>query len=168
MIAIALSCNPRLLIADEPTTAVDVTTQAQLLEIMVDMVKHFQTSLIIVTHNLGVVARYAQRIYVMYAGRIVESGTSEEIFGDPRHPYTIGLLKSVPRLDEPRGRQLVPILGMPPNLIDMPTICAFLPRCIFREQCNSEVDPDLRLISGQHYVRCHLDIKGDKSEPRSR
>jgi peptide/nickel transport system ATP-binding protein len=162
MIAIALSCTPKLLIADEPTTAVDVTTQAQLLDIMVDMVKRFKTSLVIVTHNLGVVARYAQRLYVMYAGRIVESGTSDEIFGDPRHPYTIGLLKSVPRLDEPRGRQLVPILGMPPNLIEMPEICAFLPRCVFREQCNAEQDPELRLISGQHYVRCHLNIKGDK------
>jgi peptide/nickel transport system ATP-binding protein len=161
MIAMALSCNPKLLIADEPTTAVDVTTQAQLLEIMVDMVKRFGTSLIIVTHNLGVVARYAQRIYVMYAGRIVESGTSDEIFGEPRHPYTIGLLRSVPRLDEPRGRQLVPIFGMPPNLIDMPDICAFLPRCSLRGECGSKKEPELRLISGQHYVRCHLNVKGE-------
>jgi len=103
MIAMALSCNPRILIADEPTTAVDVTTQAQLLELMKEMVVHFKASLIVVTHNLGVVARYAQRIYVMYAGRIVESGTSKEIFGNPRHPYTIGLLKCVPRLDEEKG-----------------------------------------------------------------
>jgi oligopeptide/dipeptide ABC transporter ATP-binding protein len=161
MIAMALSCNPKLLIADEPTTAVDVTTQAQLLETMLDMVKRFRSSLVIVTHNLGVVARYAQRIYVLYASRIVESGTSEEIFSDPRHPYTIGLLKAVPRLDEPRGRQLIPILGMPPEMIDMPPICAFRPRCSYRERCEAEQDPELRQISGQHYVRCHLDIKGE-------
>jgi oligopeptide/dipeptide ABC transporter ATP-binding protein len=128
---------------------------------MMDMVDRFKTSLIIVTHNLGIVARYAQRIYVMYAGRIVESGTSEDIFGEPGHPYTIGLLKSVPRLDEPHGRQLIPILGMPPNLINMPPVCAFRPRCSYREQCGDESNPDLRLITGQHYVRCHLDIKGD-------
>lgn len=160
MIAMALSCNPKLVIADEPTTAVDVTTQAQLLEIMTDMVTRFKTSLVIVTHNLGIVARYADRIYVMYAGNIVEAGTSEEIFGDPRHPYTISLLRSVPRLDEPRRAKLTPILGMPPNLIDMPPICAFRPRCTYRERCQSELFPSLIQISSQHYVRCHLDIKG--------
>ncbi|MBN1190076.1 MAG: ABC transporter ATP-binding protein [Dehalococcoidales bacterium] len=161
MIAMAISCNPKLLIADEPTTALDVTTQAALLEILVDMVKQFKTSLVIVTHNLGVVARYAQRIYVMYAGRIVESGTADDIFSDPRHPYTIGLLKSVPRLDAPRSRHLVPILGMPPNMVNMPPICSFKPRCEYRDGCLDESDPDLHLVSGQHYVRCHLDIKGD-------
>ncbi|MBW1790426.1 MAG: ABC transporter ATP-binding protein, partial [Deltaproteobacteria bacterium] len=119
MIAMALSCNPRIIIADEPTTALDVTTQAQLLELMKDMVTEFKASLVIVTHNLGVVARYAQRLYVMYAGRIVESGTSKEIFGTPRHPYTIALLQCVPRLDEEEGRKLVPIEGLPPNLINM-------------------------------------------------
>ena len=160
MIAMAISCNPRLIIADEPTTAVDVTTQAQLLELMKDMVEHFNVSLIIVTHNLGVVARYAQRIYVMYAGRIIEAGTSNDIFIDPRHPYTIGLLKSVPRLDEPRGKKLVPISGMPPNLINMPDICAFRPRCAYCTQCPSERYPELRQISEQHYVACHIDVKG--------
>ncbi len=160
MIAMALSCNPKLMIADEPTTAVDVTTQAQLLETMTDMVRRFKTSLVIVTHNLGVVARHAQRIYVMYAGRIVESGTVKEIFADPRHPYTIGLLQSVPRLDEPRGRKLVPIEGMPPNLIDMPPFCAFKPRCVHREECRSEEFPEFRQISAQHFFRCHLDTKG--------
>jgi len=159
MIAMALSCNPKLVIADEPTTALDVTTQAQLLEIMTDMVKSFKTSLVIVTHNLGVVARYADRIYVMYAGNIVEGGTSEEIFGDPRHPYTISLLRSVPRLDEPRRTKLMPIAGTPPNLIDMPTVCAFGPRCDYREQCQPERFPEMRQLSGQHAVRCHLDIK---------
>jgi len=161
MIAMALSCQPKLVIADEPTTALDVTTQAQLLEIMVDMVKRFNTALVIVTHNLGVVARYANRIYVMYAGRIVESGTSEDVFGSPRHPYTIGLLKSVPRLDESRSRELVPIPGMPPDLVDMPQICAFRPRCSFREQCESEAAPELREVSPNHHVRCHLDFKGE-------
>jgi oligopeptide/dipeptide ABC transporter ATP-binding protein len=160
MIAMAISCNPRLIIADEPTTAVDVTTQAQLLELMKDMVKRFNVSLIIVTHNLGVVARYAQRIYVMYAGRIIEAGTSNDIFIDPRHPYTIGLLKSVPRLDEPQGKKLVPISGMPPNLINMPDVCAFRPRCAYHTQCPSERYPELRQISEQHYVACHIDVKG--------
>ncbi|MFC1958287.1 ABC transporter ATP-binding protein [Chloroflexota bacterium] len=161
MIAMALSCNPKMVIADEPTTAVDVTTQAQLLEVMTDMVDRFKTALVIVTHNLGVVARHADRIYVMYAGNIVETGTAEEIFGDPRHPYTISLLKSVPRLDEPRRSNLTPILGMPPNLINMPPICAFRPRCAYAEQCKAETFPELKQITDQHYVRCHLDIKGE-------
>lgn len=158
MIAMAVSCNPRLLIADEPTTALDVTTQAQILELMKDMAEQFQTSLVIVTHNLGVVARYAKRIYVMYAGSIVESGPAKEIFRNPRHPYTIGLLKSVPRLDEPKGRKLVPIEGLPPNLIDMPDRCAFKPRCAYKEQCQIDEYPELRRLTDQHYVRCHVDI----------
>jgi peptide/nickel transport system ATP-binding protein len=160
MIAIALSCNPKLLIADEATTALDVTTQAQLLELMKEMVGHFGMSLLIVTHNLGVVARYANRIYVMYAGRIIESGTSKEIFGDTRHPYTIGLLKSVPRLDEPRSNALIPINGLPPNPINLPRTCAFLPRCEYSlDICRNEPWPDLRHVSGQHYVACYADIK---------
>ncbi len=161
MIAMALSCHPKLVIADEPTTALDVTTQAQLLEVMTEMVGRFKSSLVIVTHNLGVVARYAHRIYVMYAGNIVEAGTSEEVFGDPRHPYTISLLRSVPRLDEPRRTRLTPISGMPPNLIDLPPFCAFRPRCTHRERCPKELFPRLRQISGQHTVRCHLEIKGE-------
>jgi peptide/nickel transport system ATP-binding protein len=156
MIAMALSCNPRILIADEPTTAVDVTTQAQLLELMKDVVERFSASLIIVTHNLGVVARYAQRIYIMYAGRIVEAGTTEDIFGDPRHPYTRGLLQCIPRLDEEKGRKLVPIEGLPPNLINMPPTCAFLPRCSDKtERCSREPWPPLQHLQGQHYVGCH-------------
>jgi oligopeptide/dipeptide ABC transporter ATP-binding protein len=158
MIAMALSCAPEIVIADEPTTAVDVTTQAQLLEIMTDMVTRFKTSLIIVTHNLGIVARYANRIYVMYAGKIAEAGTSEDIFDHPRHPYTISLLRSVPRLDEPRRTKLKPILGMPPNLMDRPPGCAFRPRCTYAEQCQAESLPEIRQISNEHYVRCHLDI----------
>jgi len=160
MIAMALSCNPRILIADEPTTALDVTTQEQIFDLMKDRVSELKTSLVIVTHNLGVVARYAERIYVMYAGHIVESGSSMDIFHSPGHPYTIGLLNSVPRLDEPMGRKLVPIDGMPPNLIDMPPTCAFLPRCQYKtEKCEQE-SPALREISPNHYSACLLDIRG--------
>jgi peptide/nickel transport system ATP-binding protein len=160
MIAMGLSCNPRILIADEPTTALDVTTQAQLLELMKDMVQHFRASLVIVTHNLGVVARYAKRIYIMYAGRIVESGTTKEIFGTPRHPYTMGLLKSIPRLDEEEGRKLVPIEGLPPNLISMPPTCAFLPRCSWKiERCYKDVWPELTSVNGNHFIRCYADTK---------
>ena len=156
MIAMALSCNPRLIIADEPTTATDVTTQAQLLELMRDTVRQSGTSLIIVTHNLGVVARYAQRIYVMYAGRIVESGDAKEILCAPAHPYTIGLLSCVPRLGEPPGRKLVPIRGLPPDLIDMPAHCAFLPRCqVCTDRCSERPAPGLTDLGGGHMVACH-------------
>jgi oligopeptide/dipeptide ABC transporter ATP-binding protein len=163
MIAMALSCNPKLLIADEPTTSVDVTTQAQLLELMKDLVSRFGTALMVVTHNLGVVARYANRIYVMYAGRIIESGTSKEIFSDRRHPYTIGLLKSVPRLDEPRRSKLMPVEGLPPDLIDMPPTCAFFPRCKYSlDICRKEPWPELRHVSGQHYVSCYAEVRKEK------
>jgi oligopeptide/dipeptide ABC transporter ATP-binding protein len=160
MIAMAVSCSPKLIIADEPTTALDVTTQAQLLELMKEMVVKFGASLVIVTHNLGVVARYANRINVMYAGRIVETGTCKDIFAHPRHPYTIGLLKCVPRLDEEQGRKLVPIPGMPPNLIGMPGQCAFLPRCDRRiEKCEREVWPDLVPVRSDHAVSCYVNIE---------
>jgi peptide/nickel transport system ATP-binding protein len=159
MIAMGLSCNPKILIADEPTTALDVTTQAQLLEMMKDMVSRFRASLVVVTHNLGVVARYAQRIYIMYAGRIVESGTTKDIFKHPCHPYTIGLLKCIPRLDEEEGRKLVPIDGLPPNLINMPPTCAFLPRCFGKiDICTREPWPSLTSVADDrnHFVRCYL------------
>jgi peptide/nickel transport system ATP-binding protein len=161
MIAMALSCNPRIIIADEPTTALDVTTQAQLLELMKEMVTRLDTSLVIVTHNLGVVARYVQRIYVMYSGRVVESGSAEDIFGKPGHPYTIGLLRSVPHLGETKKeRKLVPIPGMPPNLIDMPATCAFLPRCTFHTpQCENEPWPPLRPIGFQHFISCYANVQ---------
>jgi oligopeptide/dipeptide ABC transporter ATP-binding protein len=161
MIAIALSCNPEILIADEPTTAVDVTTQAQLMELMQDMVTKFRTALVIVTHNLGIVARYAERIYVMYSGRIIESGLSDDIFLNPRHPYTIGLLKCVPKLGETgEEKKLVPIKGLPPNLINMPENCAFLPRCEYSlERCRQEAWPPLTLLEGQHYVACYADVQ---------
>ena len=169
MIAMALSCNPKISIADEPTTALDVTTQAQLLEMMKDMVQRFRTSLVIVTHNLGVVARYAQRIYIMYAGKIVESGTTKDIFANPCHPYTIGLLNCIPRLDEEEGHKLVPIHGLPPNLMNMPPQCAFLPRCSHSiEQCRKEVWPELRSVGENHFIRCYVDVKEKVHEPTKR
>jgi oligopeptide/dipeptide ABC transporter ATP-binding protein len=163
MIAMALSCNPKMLIADEPTTALDVTTQAQLLEVMADMVKKFKTSLVLVTHNLGVVARHADRVYVMYAGHIVEAGTSEDVFGDPRHPYTKALLHAVPRLDEPKRAKLDQIPGILPQLINMPPICGFKPRCAYAKQCKAEGMPGIRKINEHHHIECHLDIKGEST-----
>jgi oligopeptide/dipeptide ABC transporter ATP-binding protein len=160
MIAMGLSCNPKLIIADEPTTALDVTTQAVLLKLMEDMVNRFNTSLVLVTHNLGVVARYAQRIYVMYAGRIVESGSTEDIFSHPRHPYTLGLLKCVPRLDGDRGRKLVPITGLPPNLVSMPPTCAFLPRCPYAiERCHRQHWPPLTSVGERHSAACFVNLE---------
>ena len=154
MIAMALSCNPKLLIADEPTTALDVTIQAQILELMKSLCRDFGTALIIITHNLGVVARYADRVNVMYAGKIVERGTAREIYGDPRHPYTLGLLHSVPRLDEPRKQKLDPIEGQPPDLIDLPPGCSFRERCRFAvERCEVEVPPLMDVSSG-HSSAC--------------
>ena len=129
MIAIALACDPKLIIADEPTTALDVTIQAQILELMKALTRDLGIALIIITHNLGVVARYADRVNVMYAGRIVESGPAAEIYHDPRHPYTVALLRSVPRLDRPRQARLDPVEGQPPDLTRLDAGCAFRPRC---------------------------------------
>ncbi len=160
MIAMAISCNPKILIADEPTTALDVTTQAQILDLMKKMLDVSDTSLFIVTHNLGVVARYAERIYVMYAGHVVETGASDDIFEHPRHPYTIGLLDCVPQLGQTRStRKLVPIKGLPPNLINMPGNCAFLPRCAHRfEKCKTGTWPPLRSVGPQHLVSCWAEV----------
>jgi peptide/nickel transport system ATP-binding protein len=157
MIAMGLSCSPKILIADEPTTALDVTIQAQLLELMKGVVEDMKTSLILVTHNLGIVARYVNRLYVMYAGRIVESGSCEDIFRQPLHPYTLGLFKSVPRLDEEEGRKLVPIQGSPPSLVNLPATCAFLPRCIYKiDKCFKEPWPALEEAEPKHCVRCYV------------
>jgi len=139
MIAMALACEPRLLIADEPTTALDVTIQAQILELMKSLSRRLGVAMLIITHNLGVVARYADRVNVMYAGRIIEQGTARELYARPRHPYTLGLLRSVPRLDEARRARLDPIEGQPPDLSRLPPGCAFAPRCAFRvERCLAE------------------------------
>ncbi len=154
MIAMALSCNPRLIIADEPTTALDVTIQAQILELMQDLAAQFGTAMIIITHNLGVVARYADRVIVMYAGKIIETGNAREIYHNPRHPYTLGLLASVPRLDERDRVRLEAIEGLPPNLVNMPQGCSFAPRCRFAyEKCLDEA-PTLREIGNEHTVSC--------------
>lgn len=167
MIAMAMSCNPKLLIADEPTTALDVTTQAQILELLKDTVSRFNTSLLIVTHNLGMVARYASRIYVMYAGRIVESGTAKDIFSNPCHPYTIGLLNAVPRLDGLKDHKLVPIDGLPPSLINRPETCAFLPRCPYSiEECRQKPWPELKLLSNGHFVACYVDLVKGKAKSK--
>lgn len=166
MIAMAISCSAKLVIADEPTTAVDVTTQAQLLELLTTMTTRSNTALVIVTHNLGVVARYVNRLYVMYAGRIVESGTTKEVFGKPRHPYTLALLKSVPRLDEPREKKLAAIPGVPPDLTNMPNTCAFMPRCEYRTaQCERKPWPELTPIDGQHCSACYGDVGREYDEP---
>ena len=164
MMAIAMSCNPRILIADEPTTALDVTTQAQLLELMVQVVMSSGATLVLVTHNLGIVARYAERIYVMYAGRIIESGSVTDLFGRPLHPYTRGLLASVPRLDRRRKgkkHKLVPIPGLPPNLVGMPATCAFLPRCpCSLDKCREAPWPQLESVEGDHCVACYAAAGG--------
>jgi peptide/nickel transport system ATP-binding protein len=154
MIAIGLACNPKLVIADEPTTALDVTIQAQILELMKDLSRKLNIALIIITHNLGVVARYADRVIVMYAARMVEQGNAEAVFHRPRHPYTMGLLRSVPRLDRPRGSRLETIEGLVPNLANAPPGCRFAPRCPFRiPVCDQE--PPLFPTDTGAVSRCH-------------
>jgi len=155
MIAMALSCEPSLILADEPTTALDVTIQAQILELMRGLSKRLGVAMLIITHNLGVVARYADRVNVMYAGRIVERATAADLYADPRHPYTLGLLRSVPRLDEPIRARLVPIDGQPPDLSRMPAGCAFAPRCAFRvAQCEARAPALEPAGSGGHESAC--------------
>lgn len=157
MIAMALAAGSDVLIADEATTALDVTTQAQLLEMLRDLVKKYDTALIIVTHNLGIVARYAERIYVMYSGEIVEEGTADQIFQHPTHPYTRGLLKAIPRLDDDKERVLEPIEGLPPNTADKPDRCAFWNRCKYRdESCETLSRPVPYEVEKGHLAACHL------------
>lgn len=157
MIAMAMSCNPKLLIADEATTALDVTTQEQILELMRDIVKKTNTALIIITHNLSIIARYAERIYVMYAGNVVESGTSEEVFETPSHPYTLGLLRSIPRLDSDKSYRLNSISGFPPNPTSKTNRCPFYERCKWAtDACNVEEMPPEREYSPTHRAACWL------------
>ena len=157
MIAIALSCSPELLIADEPTTSLDVTVQAQLLEIIADLRVRLDMAGVIITHNLGLVARYVDRVHVMYAGKLVEAGTTETIFAEPKHPYTIGLMASVPRLDSPRKVAPRAIEGLPPNLAHLPDGCSFSPRCSWAmDQCHEEA-PQLEAVSEGHYRSCFYD-----------
>ena len=156
MIAMAMSCNPKLLIADEPTTALDVTIQAQILELMQRLGQEFGMAVLVITHNLGVVARYADRVNVMYAGKIIERGSAREIYKNPRHPYTIGLLKSVPRLDEPRKTVLDPIEGQPPDLVALPAGCAFRARCKYAiDRCATEIPP-LVMVADGHTAACFV------------
>ncbi|MDE6902613.1 MAG: ABC transporter ATP-binding protein, partial [Lachnospiraceae bacterium] len=161
VIAMALSCNPKLLIADEATTALDVTTQAQILDLMQDIVKESNTAMVLVTHNLSIVARYAQRVYVMYAGEIVEHGTTEEIFKNPHHPYTIGLMNAVPGLNDQKDRKLIPITGFVTNLVNRKDECAFMNRCPYAtKECASGTTPRLKAVPGEddHFAACHRTI----------
>ena len=154
MIAMALSCNPRLIIADEPTTALDVTIQAQILDLMKSLTTELGVALIVITHNLGVVARYADRVNIMYAGKVIERGEAHEIYSNPRHPYTVGLLRSVPRLDLPRRAKLDPIEGQPPDLINLPPGCAFRERCRWAiDKCATDT-PELVETSDGHLSAC--------------
>jgi oligopeptide/dipeptide ABC transporter ATP-binding protein len=154
MIAVALSCEPKLIIADEPTTALDVTIQAQILELMKDLTRRLGVALIIITHNLGVVARYADRVNVMYAGRIVETGSARQIYHNPSHPYTLALLRSVPRMDQPRRAKLDPVEGQPPDLMRLDAGCAFRPRCRFAVAQCRETAPELEAVAGGHLSAC--------------
>jgi oligopeptide/dipeptide ABC transporter ATP-binding protein len=162
MIATAAACNAKLIIADEPTTALDVTTQAQVMELLVDLVKTENRSLLIITHNLGLIARYARRVYVMYAGKIIESGPTEALLTGARHPYTLGLLNSIPKLEGDTDIDLVPIQGAPPSLNQRLDSCAFEPRCPFAQaECRTRPFPNMRRVGGMdHYAACHFDIGG--------
>jgi len=154
MLAMALACRPELIIADEPTTAVDVTVQAQLLELLGQLVLEEKVALLLITHNLGVVAKYSNRINVMYAGRIVEQGTTEEVFAKPQHPYTRALLSCIPRLDRDRQTRLEPIQGQPPDLVRRPPGCAFHPRCSEVKKSCLEEWPPLVEVSPGHFAAC--------------
>ena len=159
MIAMALSCQPQVLLADEPTTAVDVTIQAQLLKLIHDLTRERGTAVVLITHDLGIVARYADKVSVMYAGRIVESASANRMYSLPRHPYTLGLLRSVPRLDSAVSHRLMPIQGMPPDLTKRPSGCAFRPRCECSiARCTTE-DPGLLEFHGGHLAACWVDVQ---------
>ena len=157
MIAMALACEPRLIIADEPTTALDVTVQAQILDLLKELTRETGAALILITHDLGVVARYADVVAVMYGGRIVEQASAAELYARPRHPYTRGLLASIPRLDGDAGQRLVPITGQPPDLARLPPGCAFAPRCDRADALCQSTRPALREVAPQHLSACHHD-----------
>jgi oligopeptide transport system ATP-binding protein len=169
MIAMALACNPQLLIADEPTTALDVTIQAQIIDLVKRLQKELGTAVIWITHDLGVVAGLCEKVVVMYAGKHVESGSAKQIYGDPRHPYTKALLHSLPRLDAVQKEKLIPIDGLPPDLIDMPPGCPFSPRCDYAiERCFRE-GPELILApdSKDHRFACWVDVRDPEATTRS-
>jgi oligopeptide transport system ATP-binding protein len=162
MIAMALSCDPKVLLADEPTTALDVTIQAQILDLIKRLRRELGMAVILITHDLGVVAGLADKINVMYAGYIVESAPADELFKNPRHPYTLGLLRSIPRIDEPRRDKLIPIEGLPPDLIDAPPGCPFQPRCVYAVDRCLEENPSLEPVNRGHKIACWVDVTGGK------
>ena len=164
MIAMALACEPKLLIADEPTTALDVTIQAQILDVLRSLVEDRRTALLLITHDLGVVAGMCERVNVMYAGMIFETGSAEQVFGRPRHPYTLGLLQSVPRLDAERKAALHPIEGQPPNMLRPPSMCPFAPRCRFEVPESRQEVPRLREMEPGHEVACFNPVPAEEWE----
>lgn len=165
MIAIALACNPKLLIADEPTTALDVTVQAQILELISGVCEEFGTAVILITHDLGVVAGMTDRVVVMYAGKVVETAPTDELFVNPRHPYTLGLLSSVPRLDEQRTSELRTIEGAPPDLLQPPPGCPFMPRCAFaRSICRTMPPLDPLAGNAAHRKACWVDVTDPREQ----
>jgi len=160
MIAMALVNNPKLIIADEPTTALDVTVQSQIIQLLRDMQKEFNMAILLVTHDLGVVAEVADRVCVMYAGKIVEQAKVDEIYYRPAQPYTVGLLQSIPRVDQLQGKRLNAIQGQPPSLINLPSGCSFAERCEFKKHVPgdlcTQVAPALEEKADNHFARCHL------------
>jgi len=162
MIAMALACEPKLLIADEPTTALDVTIQAQILDLLRGLVAERNTALVLITHDLGVVAGMCERVNVMYAGMFVETGAAEQVFGSPRHPYTLGLLQSVPRLDTPRGHTLQPIEGAPRDMLRPPAACPFQPRCRYEVELSRHEVPHLVELERGHRVACFNPVPADE------
>jgi len=162
MIAIALACEPKLLIADEPTTALDVTIQAQILDLLRELVAEENAALILITHDLGVVAGMCERVNVMYGGMFMETGSAEQLFGSPRHPYTLGLLQSVPRLDAGRRERLHPIEGSPPNMLWAPSACPFQPRCRYEVELSRQEVPPLVEIEPGHMVACFNPVPVDE------
>ena len=165
MIAMALSCNPALLIADEPTTALDVTIQAQILDLMKDLIKRFRTSILIITHDLGIIAELCDRVAVMYSGNIVEYATADDLFKKPRHPYTKGLIGAIPSIEK-KDQNLLTIRGMVPNLIYPPSGCRFHPRCDNRLEICDKIKPPLREIAERYFVACHLFDPKYKDSPK--
>jgi oligopeptide transport system ATP-binding protein len=161
MIAMALACEPKLLIADEPTTALDVTIQAQILDLLRTLVAERDTALILITHDLGVVAGMCERVHVMYAGMVMEEGPAESVFATPRHPYTLGLLQSVPRLDTPRGRKLQPIEGAPRDMLRPLAACPFAPRCAYEVPDSRREVPRLYEVEPGHRVACFNPVPAD-------
>jgi oligopeptide transport system ATP-binding protein len=158
MIAMGLSCNPQLLIADEPTTALDVTIQAQIVDLVTRLKEELGMAVIWITHDLGVVAGMAQRVIVMYSGFIIEESPVAQIYARPRHPYTLGLLRSIPRLDLGRQKRLIPIDGLPPDLLELPNRCPFAPRCAFVIDKCLQKNPPLELVEPGHKAACWVDI----------